>query len=156
VDRRGVRAAGLRLRLALPAALVALAAAGCAADDPGAGSQPGDRRAVRPRAKRDRVPRVEPVRCSPAAPPGCRSASGRVIYVEAVDPDGDGDAHFVLSSREGITGPGLTVIDVKRSLRPRPLPRVGDAVAAAGPVYRGSYGQRQIEAVKLRVARAGR
>ena len=96
------------------------------------------------------------VRCPPDAPPGCRSATGRVVYVEAVDPDGDGDAHFVLASGASITGPGITVIDVKRSLRPHPRPRAGDAVAAAGPVYRGSHGQRQIEAVAVRVARTPR
>ena len=45
------------------------------------------------------------------------------------------------------------MIDVERELRPRPLPGPGDPIAAAGPVYRGSYGQRQIEAVELRVGR---
>jgi hypothetical protein len=89
----------------------------------------------------------------PSGAGNCRSASGRVIYVERVDPDGDGDAHFVLASRHSITGPGISVIDVKRSLRPSPLPDRGDRMSAAGPVYRGSYGQRQIEAVELNVAR---
>jgi hypothetical protein len=83
----------------------------------------------------------------------CSAARGTIIYVEAVDPDGDGDAHFVLTSDQSITFPGVSVIDVKRSLRPHPLPGVGDRVAAAGPVYRGSHGQRQIEATVLRVAR---
>jgi hypothetical protein len=85
--------------------------------------------------------------------PGCRTASGRVVYVERVDPDGDGDAHFVLASRDAITAPGISVIDVRRDLRPDPLPARGDLIGAAGPVYRGSYGQRQIEAVVVRVAR---
>jgi hypothetical protein len=76
-----------------------------------------------------------------------------VIYVEAVDPDGDGDAHFVLTSAQSITAPGVTVIDVEKSLRPKPLPAVGDRVAAAGPVYTGSHGQRQIQATTVRVAR---
>jgi hypothetical protein len=97
--------------------------------------------------------RLEPAICPPEARK-CRAASGRVVYVERVDPDGDGDAHFVLASRDSITGPGVTVIDVKRSLRPSPLPGVGDRLSAAGPVYRGSYGQRQIEAVELHVARS--
>jgi hypothetical protein len=60
----------------------------------------------------------------------------------------------VLASPEGISAPGITAVDVRRELRPRRLPRVGDAVAAAGPVFRGSFGQRQIEALDLRVARA--
>lgn len=77
----------------------------------------------------------------------------RILYVERVDPDGDGDAHFVLASGASITAPGISVIDVKRSLRPRPLPGPGDHLSAAGPVYAGSYGQRQIEAVDLHVAR---
>jgi hypothetical protein len=76
-----------------------------------------------------------------------------VLYVERVDPDGDGDAHFVLASRQSITAPGISVIDVNRSLRPSPLPGRGDRLSAAGPVYRGSYGQRQIEAIELNVAR---
>jgi hypothetical protein len=70
--------------------------------------------------------------------------------VQRVDPDGDGDAHFVLASVEGITAPGVTVVDVSAELRPRPLPGVGDLLAAAGPVHPGSFGQRQIEAVAVR------
>jgi hypothetical protein len=94
-------------------------------------------------------------RC-PASLSNCKTASGRIIYVERVDPDGDGDAHFVLTSRQSITLPGLSVIDVEKSLRPHPLPVNGDRVSAAGPVYRGSYGQRQIQAIELHVARARR
>ena len=71
-----------------------------------------------------------------------------------MDPDGDGDAHFVLASRQSITLPGLSVIDVEKSLRPHPLPGPGDRISAAGPVYRGSYGQKQIQAFELHVARA--
>jgi hypothetical protein len=125
-----------------------LVAAGCSTDE---------KRDQRPRserapAERPARPRVARATCPPGAV-NCRTASGRIIYVERVDPDGDGDAHFVLASREGVTGPGISVIDVKRSLRPSPLPGAGDRISAAGPVYRGSYGQRQIEAVELHVAR---
>ena len=94
---------------------------------------------------------VEPVGC-PAGVDGCRSASGEIVYVEAVDPDGDGDAHFVLLDPGSVTAPGISVIDVARELRPRPLPEVGDLLSAAGPVFRGSYQQRQIEATEVRVA----
>ena len=76
-----------------------------------------------------------------------------MLTLEAVDPDGDGDAHLILASPQSITAPGISVIDVERSLRPHPLPAPGDQVAAAGPVYRGSYGQRQIQATELRLAR---
>jgi hypothetical protein len=93
----------------------------------------------------------DPVRC-PADATNCASATGEIVYVEAVDPDGDGDAHFVLAGSESITAPGITVIDVAKHLRPSPLPGVGETLSAGGPVYRGSYGQRQIEATKVRVA----
>ena len=79
---------------------------------------------------------------------GCAAVTGRVLYVEAVDADGDGDAHYVLAGGD-VTAPGLSVIDVGRDLRPRRLPRAGELVSAAGPVFTGSYGQRQIEAVEL-------
>jgi hypothetical protein len=98
------------------------------------------------------TPKLRPARC-PAGVPGCRVATGRIIYVERVDPDGDGDAHFVLASRAGITAPGISAVDVRRGLRPKPLPGLGDRLSAAGPVQTGSHGQRQIHAVRLRVAR---
>lgn len=95
---------------------------------------------------------VAPARC-PSGLPACRSATGRIVYVERVDPDGDGDAHFVIRDPQGITLPGLTAIDVRKGLRPEPLPGPGDLVSAAGPVQTGSYGQRQIHALALRVGR---
>ena len=91
-------------------------------------------------------------RC-PASLSNCKTASGRIIYVERVDPDGDGDAHFVLASGDSITAPGISVIDVAVDLRPHPLPGPGDAVSAAGPVQTGSYGQSQIHAVEVRIGR---
>jgi hypothetical protein len=132
-----------------------LVASGCSSDDERADREAGDG-AETARAERggsadsSRPPRAS---CPPALS-NCRTASGRVIYVERVDPDGDGDAHFVLASRDSITGPGIAVIDVRRSLRPSPLPGRGDRLSAAGPVFRGSYGQRQIEAIELNVSRA--
>jgi hypothetical protein len=72
--------------------------------------------------------------------------------VERVDPDGDGDAHFVLASRESVTLPGISVIDVAVDLRPHPLPGPGDQLAAAGQVQTGSYGQSQIHAIAVRTA----
>lgn len=89
----------------------------------------------------------------PAELSNCVVASGRVIYVERVDPDGDGDAHFVTSSSQGVTLPGVTIFDVRAGLRPDPLPAVGDLVGGAGPVYPGSRGQKQIEVIEFNVAR---
>jgi len=94
---------------------------------------------------------VAPSRC-PRGHPSCRTTEGRIVYVERVDPDGDGDAHFVVVDPQGITLPGLSAIDVRKGLRPHPLPGPGDLVSAAGPVQTGSYGQSQIHALELHVA----
>ena len=102
------------------------------------------------------APQASPSLPAPPCPDdagNCARATGRIVYVERVDPDGDGDAHFVLLSDESITAPGVSVIDVAAGLRPDPLPRPGDELAAVGPVYRGSHGQRQIEAIAVRVGR---
>lgn len=102
--------------------------------------------------ERPRPETVEPARCD-SGRPACRSATGRIVAVERVDPDGDGDAHFVVADPQGITLPGLTAIDVRAGLRPDPLPGVGDLISAAGPVQTGSYGQRQVHALELHVGR---
>lgn len=94
---------------------------------------------------------VAPSHCPPGLP-SCRSTEGRIVYVERVDPDGDGDAHFVVVDPQGITLPGLTAIDVRKGLRPDPLPGTDDLISAAGPVQTGSYGQSQIHALELHVA----
>ena len=132
----------------LVAIVAGLAVVGCG--DEAAAPRPA--RPEPPRREAVKPPRVKPLRC-PSGTANCRAAIGRVIYVEAVDPDGDGDLHVVLASEQEITGPGITVVDVERDLRPRHVPRLGDTVAAEGPVYRGSYGQRQIEADRVRFSR---
>jgi len=81
----------------------------------------------------------------------CATASGTILALERIDPDGDGDAHFVVLDNGGVTAPGISVIDVAKQLRPHPLPAVGDLISAAGPVFEGSYGQRQIQATEVRV-----
>ena len=157
---------GRRRAAALCAAASLLVSSACASgdEDGPARDESGDERVAREQrirpVERDRAGDIPSSSAAPVeratCPPGagnCRSASGVVLYVERVDPDGDGDAHFVLASRQSITAPGISVIDVKRSLRPSPLPGRGDRMSAAGPVYRGSYGQRQIEAVELHVVR---
>ena len=75
---------------------------------------------------------------------------GTVVFVERVDPDGDGDLHVVVDAGS-VTIAGMTAIDVAPDLRPPRDPRVGDRVSAAGPVQTGSYGQEQIHALEFRV-----
>jgi hypothetical protein len=102
---------------------------------------------ARGRAVRD----VRRSRC-PDGVPCCRAVRGTVVYVERVDPDGDGDLHVVVDAGD-VTLAGMTAIDVKPELRPRRDPRVGDRVSAAGPVQSGSYGQSQIHALEFRARR---
>lgn len=104
-----------------------------------------DRKPAEPR------PTVKPSHC-PGGHPSCRTTKGEIVYVERVDPDGDGDAHFVVRDPQGITLPGLTAIDVRKGLRPQPLPEPGETISAAGPVQIGSYGQEQIHALEVHVA----
>ena len=75
------------------------------------------------------------------------------MYVERVDPDGDGDLHVVLLDARSLSAPGVTVLDVSRGLRPDRDPELGDLVTGAGPVYKGSYGQRQIQVTTFRTKR---
>jgi hypothetical protein len=139
---------------AVAAALAVLAVAGCGGGEGGSG---GSERPVTRAAPAESpaptrpAPAPEPARC-PAGSANCASADGTILFVERVDPDGDGDAHFVLTSDENITAPGISVIDVRPGLRPDPLPGPGDRISAAGPVFRGSFGQRQIQADVIHVA----
>ncbi len=146
--RRGILA-GL-----LVAALVALAACGGGSESTDTSPPPRAGDPAPPGRQAPAAEGVDPSRC-PAGLGGCRSTEGRIVYVERVDPDGDGDAHFVIVDPQGITLPGLTAIDVRKGLRPQPLPGPGDLVSAAGPVQTGSYGQSQIHAIELHVSGAG-
>ncbi len=118
------------------------------------GGEPENRDRAPRTERRDRKPRAKPLRRArcPANVPGCRSVIGRVVLVEAVDPDGDGDLHVVIAAG-GISLPGATAVDVKPSLRPRRDPRLGDRATAAGPVQTGSFGQSQIHALRFAVQR---
>ena len=141
-----------RMRRPACALLLLALVAGCG----GGNKEPSPARAdappkATPTPAPERVKKVRRAHCDPAAD-NCAVATGRVVYVEAVDPDGDGDAHYVLAGGR-ITAPGLSVIDVERDLRPRRLPRPGDLVSAAGPVFTGSHGQQQIEAVEIHYRR---
>jgi hypothetical protein len=139
---------GVRLLALAVAVAVAVGLAGCG-DAPDA-HQARPAPEATPAAPEPERPTLERARC-PAALANCAEVTGRVIAVEAIDPDGDGDAHYVLAGG-AITAPGISVIDVAKQLRPRHLPRIGDRVSAAGPVYTGSYGQRQIQAIELHQA----
>jgi hypothetical protein len=94
-----------------------------------------------------------PIARCPKSASNCAASLGRVIYIESVDPDGDGDLHVVAVVTKGdiVTGAGLTVFDVEKNVRPRTVPPLGATVTGAGPVYTGSHGQKQIQVTKFRV-----
>ncbi|MGX6448830.1 hypothetical protein ACVU7I_12290, partial [Patulibacter sp. S7RM1-6] len=102
-------------------------------------------------------PHAWDARCPTPTPSalGCRAVRGRVLTIEAHDPDGDGDLH-VVAYGGSVTAPGLTIFDVRAALRPRRDPRPGEIVTGAGPVFRGSHRQRQIQVDVFRVWRPGR
>jgi hypothetical protein len=132
--------------------LAAVAAAALPIDDRRAApAEPREQAepAATPEPERARdVPRSQ----CPDDVPGCRAVRGTVIFVERVDPDGDGDLHVIVDAG-GVTLAGMTAIDVAPELRPRRDPRVGDRVSAAGPVQPGSLGQSQIHALEFHARR---
>lgn len=145
IGRRSVRTATL-------AVLVLFAITGCGGNEADSGTSPPLIERSAAGGQEESGDTVAPSRCPPGLP-SCRTAEGRIVFVERVDPDGDGDAHFVIADPQGITGPGLTAIDVRKGLRPDPLPGPGDLISAAGPVQTGSFGQSQIHALELHVGR---
>ena len=127
---------------------VAVVALGCGDERPAPVPKP----AAVPHAPapKPRVLHVKRAACRAAAA-NCAAATGRIVYVEAHDPDGDGDLHLVVVGGS-VTLPGMSVFDIEKELRPRRVPKIGDLASAAGPVYRGSYGQKQIQATELHIA----
>ncbi len=103
------------------------------------------------RAPGPRVTSLRKARCPEGAEAPCRAVRGRIVYVERVDPDGDGDLHVVIADGS-VTAPGLTSVDVRPGLRPERDPRVGEQASAAGQVQRGSFDQQQIHAVEFHAA----
>jgi hypothetical protein len=141
-------------RLAVLAAVLALAGCGGDPEPPRSSATPAPEATATPRATAE--PRAQRRLARPrcrAEVPDCHSVSGRIVYVERVDPDGDGDLHVVVTDRAGVTLAGLTSIDVAKDLRPRRDPRVGERAAAMGPVQTGSFGQSQIHALVFRTRR---
>jgi hypothetical protein len=91
-----------------------------------------------------------PFSCSGGKFSRCRAVSGRVIHVQAVDPDGDGDAHIVLASRQSLTLPGISVLKVDERHRPAQLPGFGQWVTAIGYLYAGSHDEDNLWVLGMR------
>ena len=140
------------LKLVLVAALAVAAFVLWPRGGDGGSPRAGERAQRTPEPSPRREPRLPRPKCRDDVP-GCASTSGRIVYVERVDPDGDGDLHVVVAGRRGVTLRGLTAVDVSKDLRPRRDPRIGDRASAMGPVQTGSYGQSQIHALEFHVRR---
>jgi hypothetical protein len=136
---------------AILAVAVGLAGCGDGSQEPRATATPTPTATATATPRAERPPLRAP-RCRDDVPK-CARTSGRIVFVERVDPDGDGDLHVVVADRRGVTLTGLTAIDVSKELRPRRDPRIGERAAAMGPVQPGSYGQSQIHALWFRTRR---
>jgi hypothetical protein len=72
----------------------------------------------------------------------CVRVSGRVVWLERHDTDGDGDRHVILISR---LHPRIVKLDHR--LRVGDLPRIGSRVEAAGWMIVGASGRREVDAL---------
>jgi hypothetical protein len=73
----------------------------------------------------------------------CLHVSGRVVWRQAHDPDGDGDRHLFVVSRMRVH-----LVKLPRVL-PLPLPPLGADVDAAGWMTTGSHGRTELEVVQM-------
>jgi len=152
--RRRLRPLRFLLRLTALAVVLALAAAAVfvlTADEPRRAVERGRDVAGRVVDRARGVAASVPRATCPDGLARCRSVRGRIVFVEAVDPDGDGDLHVVIADGS-VTAPGLTSVDVRPGLRPERDPRVGEQASAAGQVQRGSFAQAQVHAVEFTVS----
>lgn len=132
-------------------ATTASGAASSAGDEPGAGRAPGAGSASAPKPP---APWTATCPTATTSPLGCRAVLGRVLSIQSYDPDGDGDLHVIAVGGD-VTLPGITVFDVRPALRPDRDPVEGEYVTGAGPVFRGSLRQKQIQTDVFRVWRPG-
>jgi hypothetical protein len=90
------------------------------------------------------------LRCGPGDPPGCRAASGRVLYVPRKDSKLRYRAlHLVLVSRDSVALPGITVVKIPAVYRQRKTPRIGTWVSVVGVPHRGSNGETDLGVTRL-------
>jgi hypothetical protein len=90
--------------------------------------------------------------CRPTDWSPCREVDGRVVYIQRVDPDGDGDLHVLLLSRQSVTGPWLTLLKVPDKLRTGMDPGIGRWVRATGHLYTAEHGETSIGVARWAVA----
>jgi hypothetical protein len=99
------------------------------------------------------IPGGTPLRCPDRRVPSyetCGAVGGRVVYVQGVDPDGDGDMHVALLSRQSLTYPAISVVKFERRVRPPHAPAIGSWMTAVGERYTGTHDDRNLRVERYR------
>jgi hypothetical protein len=78
------------------------------------------------------------------ANPTCAHVTGRVVWIQRHDPDGDGDRHFVVVARLH-----PRIVKIAATLAVPHLPRYGTQIDAVGYLYLGASGKMEISAVRF-------
>jgi hypothetical protein len=76
--------------------------------------------------------------------PTCAHTSGRVVWVQRRDGDGDGDRHFLIVSH--LHG---RIVKAARTLPVTDLPSIGTSIDAVGWLMVGAHGHDEIDAKRL-------
>lgn len=74
----------------------------------------------------------------------CEHVSGRVVWIQKQDPDGDGDRHVLIAGHYR-----LRIVKLAASMPIPRLPRVGTRVDAVGWLMRGGSGHEEINAQRV-------
>ena len=76
--------------------------------------------------------------------PTCAHVSGRVVWIQREDPDGDGDRHLVVAGELR-----LRVVKIPKTLPVSRLPGYGKRIDAVGYLALGSSGHPEVIAARL-------
>jgi hypothetical protein len=74
----------------------------------------------------------------------CVHVSGRVVWTQKQDPDGDGDRHLLIVGRLH-----PRVVKLVRGMRTAGLPGIGTRVDAVGWLMRGASGRDEVDAQRV-------
>jgi hypothetical protein len=74
----------------------------------------------------------------------CAHVSGRVVWIQHHDPDGDGDRHLIVVERLR-----PRIVKVAPTLPVSQLPGYGTRIDAVGYLYRGASGKIEMDAARL-------
>ncbi|HEY6759207.1 MAG TPA: hypothetical protein VI318_06940 [Baekduia sp.] len=74
----------------------------------------------------------------------CERVTGRVVWIQKHDPDGDGDRHLIVIAR---LHPRIVKLSIQ--LPVKTLPRIGSWIDATGWMMRGGTGHMELDTVRL-------